>query len=43
MPAATHAYELLWYVAEANLQHATVESLLALVFQIFRPLALKLV
>lgn len=31
MSAATHAYELLSYVAEANLKHATVESLLALV------------
>ena len=42
MSTATHADELLVYVAEADLKHATIESLLALLFQTFTPSVLKL-
>jgi hypothetical protein len=43
MSTATHADELLVYVAEADLKHATIESLLALLFQNYRPTAHKLI
>ena len=43
LSAATHAYELLSYIAEADLQCAAVESLLALLFQTYRLLTHELV
>ena len=43
MSTTTHADELLLYVAEANLKHATVESLHALVVQTYRATAHELV
>ncbi len=41
--AYAHAYELIVFVAEANHKLATVKSLLALVFQTYRPMAHNLV
>ncbi len=43
MSDATHAYELRLYVAEADLKHAIFESLLALLFRTYRPMARELV